>query len=333
MSEQKLIRAFEGSLVADALSMPVHWYYDTQALLSEYGPVDHFMAPKNPHTGSILWRSKYESPNEKGDILREQAQYWGQSGIHYHQFLQAGENTLNFQLARELYHFVLQNKKYSPEEWAQRYIECMLTPGWHRDTYIEEYHRGFFFNYAQGKSPMKCGIKDIHIGGLATVPALVASLVQVTSDLTLEQACEIVRRHVSLTHKDNEVLDAAETLTKLLWALSEGQSLQEALQAYATDWFSLSKAKTWSQRPNTDIVGKVLSPACYIRDSMPGALYLAWKYSDDFTEGLIANTMVGGENCHRGAVVGSLLAAENEIPNRLKVGIQRTQTLQRALKT
>ena len=27
----------------------------------------------------------------------------------------------------------------------------MLTPGWHRDTYLEEYHRGFFTRYAQGK--------------------------------------------------------------------------------------------------------------------------------------------------------------------------------------
>jgi hypothetical protein len=40
---------------------------------------------------------------------------------------------------------------------------------------------------------------------------------------------------------------------------------------------------------------------------MPAALYLAWKYHDDFAAGLTANATVGGDNCHRGAVVGSLL--------------------------
>ena len=98
----RLMAGFEGSLVADALAMPVHWYYDCEALARDYGPVDRFLAPKNPHPGSILWRSRYESLNERGDILREQAVFWGKRDIHYHQFLEAGENTLNFKLAREL---------------------------------------------------------------------------------------------------------------------------------------------------------------------------------------------------------------------------------------
>lgn len=323
MNAKLLRRAFHGSLVADALAMPVHWYYDTNALKNEYGLVDHYMAPKSPHTGSILWRSKYESPNPKGDILREQAQYWGQKGVHYHQFLKAGENTLNFQLARELFYFVLQNGQYNPENWLARYIQCMLAPGWHHDTYVEEYHRGFFLNFAAGKAPRKCGIKDIHIGGLATVPALLAALAELHPGLSAKQAEEIVRTHVLLTHQDNEVVDAAQTLTRVLFAVASGEDLQDALQAHAPDWFSITKAKSWLSRPDSEVVGQILSPACYIKDSMPGALYFAWKYSDDFAEGVIANTMVGGENCHRGSVVGSLLACANEIPERFQISLAR----------
>ena len=44
--------------------------------------------------------------NADGDILREQAQYWGKRGVHYHQFLTAGENTLNSLLAIELFELV-----------------------------------------------------------------------------------------------------------------------------------------------------------------------------------------------------------------------------------
>jgi hypothetical protein len=31
---------------------------------------------------------------------------------------------------------------------------------------------------------------------------------------------------------------------------------------------------------------------------------------------VIANAMVGGDNCHRGAVVGSLLGAANGVPQK-----------------
>ncbi|MDA0768257.1 MAG: ADP-ribosylglycohydrolase family protein [Verrucomicrobia bacterium] len=145
-----LDNAFHGSLIADALAMPGHWYYDRDALQHDYGLLDRYQAPRNPHPGSILWRSFYDPLNERGDILREQAAYWGVREIHYHQFLTAGENTLNFRLATELHAF-LQHHPYEPEAWLQHYVHCLLTPGWHRDTYVEECHRGFFTRHAQGK--------------------------------------------------------------------------------------------------------------------------------------------------------------------------------------
>ena len=69
--------AIYGLYTGDALAMPVHWYYDRAALRRDYGTVDRFKEPMNPHPDSILWRSMYCPPNERGDILREQAVYWG----------------------------------------------------------------------------------------------------------------------------------------------------------------------------------------------------------------------------------------------------------------
>ncbi len=107
--------AYLGSLVADAVSVPVHWYYDREALRAEYGEITGYLVPKNPHSGSILWRSQYTAPNEKGEILHDQARYWGQRGIHYHQFLKAGENTLNYQLANELVRLCEITGGYDPD--------------------------------------------------------------------------------------------------------------------------------------------------------------------------------------------------------------------------
>lgn len=311
--------AYEGSLAADALAMPVHWYYDREALRRDYGVVDHFMAPRNPHPGSILWRSSYQALNDRGDILREQAQYWGQREIHYHQFLKAGENTLNFKLAAELFTMVRENGGYDPDAWLDRYIARMLEPGWHRDTYVEEYHRAFFTRYSQGKPPAKCGISDEHIGGLATVPALVAAL----EGMPREFLRRTVKQHVGLTHAHANVQRAADTLVRLLWALSEGTTLHEAIRREAGDWISGTKADSWCGQPDEKVIGERFSPACYIAEAMPAALYLAWKYHNDFAAGVTANAMTGGDNCHRGAVVGSLLGAACGVPANLRVQLDR----------
>ena len=307
--------AYLGSLAADALAMPVHWYYDTAALRRDYGNIDRFVEPKNPHPGSILWRSEYQPINEKGDILRDQARYWGQRGVHYHQFLRAGENTLNFKLAAELFAFVKERGSYDADEWLERYIVCMLEPGWHRDTYVEEYHRAFFTRFAQGKKPGNCGIRDEHIGGLATVPALCTAL----EGSGLPELRRIVKLHVGLTHKHADVLRAADTLVRLLWSIEAGELVREAIRREAGDWISGKKSDSWLEQPDEHVVGRRFSSACYIADAMPAALYLAWKYHDDFSAGIIANAMVGGDNCHRGAVVGSLLGAACGVPKHFLV--------------
>ncbi len=304
--------AYRGSLVADAISMPVHWYYDREALRAEYGEITGYLAPKNPHTGSILWRSEYTALNEKGEILHDQAVYWGQRGIHYHQFLKAGENTLNFQLARELVNLCEKIGGYDPDAWLAHYIDFMLTPGKHRDTYLEEYHRGFFTRYASGKAPRKCAIQDEHIGGLAQVPALCFIL----RDLDLPQLRAAVKEHVGLTHAHANVQRAADTLARLLFRIREGLTLRDAIRSEAGDWISGNKADTWIAQPDTHVIGQRFSPACYIAESMPASLYLAWKYHDDFDAGIIANAMVGGDNCHRGAVVGSLLGAARGVSEK-----------------
>ena len=297
--------AHHGSLLADAFAMPVHWYYDRDALDRDYPDLSKFTSPNPHHPDSILWRSSYDPINEQADILHDQARFWGQRNIHYHQNLKAGENTVNYQLARALYDQVKINDSYEPTRWAELYAQLMRTPGWHRDTYVEEYHRAFFNRLASGKNILKCGISDEHIGGLATIPSLLAALPEGDHRQT-------VKNHVVLTHRHSNVLRASDCLTRLLQAIAEGTPLREALMTCAGDWFSTKKATKWSTQPDRTIIGQRLSPACYIDQSFPASLYLAWKYHDDYAAAVIANAKVGGDNCHRGAVVGSLVAAETQ---------------------
>jgi len=293
-----------GAFLGDALAMPVHWYYDRAALARDYGRVADLVAPKNPHADSILWRSNYTALNPKGEILHEQAAYWGRRGIHYHQFLRAGENTLNMQLALELLAVLREHRSYNRADYLKRYINFMTTPGRHRDTYIEECHRNFFTKYARGKKPEDCGDDDIHIGGLAHVSILAAWYADNES-----AALEAVREHVRVTHRGELVETAARDLTKMLIAILNGSGVRESIEKFGNGWIGRRKLEAWAQRPDEEIIGSILSPACYLKDAFPASIFLAWKYSNNLESALIANTNLGGDNCHRGIVVGALVGA------------------------
>ena len=68
---------------------------------------------------------------------------------------------------------------------------------------------------------------------------------------------------------------------------------------------------TWLAETDDVVVGKRLSTACYVDDSIPAVIYLALKYHQNPQQGLIANTNLGGDNAYRGAVLGALLGANN----------------------
>ncbi len=305
--------AYFGSKAADAIAMPVHWYYDTSALDRDYPNLSGYVKPHEKHPDSILWRSRYEPLNEEADILHDQAQFWGLRNVHYHQFLEAGENTLNLKLADALYALVIESGQYDAQAWLEHYVACMRTPGWHRDTYIEEYHRAFFTNRAKGLPLLNCGIDDRHIGGLATVPALVASLDEING---LDG--EVVVNHVSLTHHNEDVKQGAEALTHMLVAIADGCDVRQAIKKHADPWGGASVFEALAKKPDRVIIGQMLTPACYMPESFAAALALAWKYHDDFERGILANARCGGDNCHRGVVIGALLAAANTIPEHLK---------------
>jgi len=343
------LRAFAAALVADAVSLPVHWYYDQPAIDRDYPALaaaataaSPYLAPRNPHPDSILWRSSWTPPAPRFDILREQAVHWGRRGVHYHQFLAAGDSTLNARLAAELYALVKRDRDYDPERWLEHYVGLMLRPGWNRDTYVEEYHRHFFTNLGQGRKPINCGVRDVHVGGLLPVPALVAALGPRHHDLR-----RIVRLHVSLTHKDDEVLAAADALVRMLVRLTREDraearpagsaaaidELRAAILEEAPDAISAAKVESWQRAcragtcPERGVIGGLLSPACYIPDAFPASLFLAWRHAGDLPAGVVANARCGGDNCHRGAVVGSLLGAVAEIPPGWLEGLRAATTL------
>ncbi len=306
--QNRITGSLYGMFIADSLAMPVHWYYDTIALRKDYGEVLDFLPPRNPHPDSILWRSTYTPTHPSADILHDQARYWGKRGVHYHQFLKAGQNTLNVQLCRTLLGLIQEDGSYSQERWLKRFVTFMTTPGSHNDTYAEEYLRHFFIHYGRGTKLQLCGRTDEHhIGGLSLMLPLL-----IVFSKNKRYAKRLALQHLSLTHGGAIMEQGGSLIADILLDLLHGESLCAAITNACDDCthpIAKHPLATLLEFPDTRVISKHFSSACYIEHALPATLYLALKYAEDPESGLIANTMAGGDNAGRGAVLGALFGA------------------------
>ncbi len=322
--------ALQSLFVGDALSMPVHWFYRPSDIERAFpGGVRNMHAAPAHHPSSIMSlhstrgggrKSSTKQPKREivGDvILKGKRQYWGIQNQHYHQGMPAGENTLNAWCARILMRSISKSRGYQIQNFLDEYIEFMTAdPPQHPDTYAESYHRGFFANLESGKPKDKCGAlthDTPSIGGLVTLVPLALYLFRCDAKLAnVKTAC---RTHLMLTHPDETLARVSDALIQLIYDLLH-RSEDEDPTPYlikASHCIANSNIENLVKTKSNDleVVGGIFSSACYITDSWPSMLYLATKYKSDVQTALIANTNAGGENAHRGSVLGSIVSLIN----------------------
>jgi ADP-ribosylglycohydrolase len=222
------------ALMADALAMPVHWYYNPADIVAQFGRITGFEKAPARHPSSILHLSdtdghgRISGSDRKSNtklighvILHGKRKFWGVPNTHYHRGMEAGENTLNALCMRNTIRCITENNGvYDRNKMVQSYIEFMTTPDSHNDTYAESYHRDFFKKYAQGVAPLKCAGDEGHntasMGGLVTLPPVLlsyfASRIQnerdyqsVDHDATRNSIVESTLDHLHLTHRSSKL--------------------------------------------------------------------------------------------------------------------------------
>jgi ADP-ribosylglycohydrolase len=327
---QGALAALKNAFVADALAMPVHWFYNPMDILRQFpGGIEQFESAPEFHPSSIMSLHSTSQGGRRraqgtgsgreivGDvILKGKRQLWGISNRHYHHGMGAGENTLNAHCARVVMRALAANAgRYDKDRFLADYIEFMTAdPPRHPDTYAESYHRGFFANLEAGKPADQCGAvthDTASIGGLVTIAPLVfAERLRATPLAAVQEQC---LQHLLLTHPDRSLATICHGYVALLDNLGCCEELTEARAiladcAKASVGIDLPKIAATS-RSDLDVIGGRFSPACYISDSWPGVLYLAYRYLEDPLQGLLANANLGGDNVHRGFILGTILGA------------------------
>lgn len=345
-----------GIFIPDALSMPVHWFYDVGAIRRMFGRITDFHPAPAEHPSSIMSvanTAKGGRGDQRGDIigrviLHDKRSFWGGRGVHYHNGMKAGENTLNSLCARVLIRTITEaNGLYDPDRFLQNYVTFMTTPGTHNDTYAESYHRDFFSNFDKGLPPRDCAGAEGHdtpsVGGLVSTPVVVlAALAQlkregkdVTSlnDVDAESVVQSALTHLRLTHRSAKLEQYTRVYVSVLVAvLGRGLPLDRAIDEIASPALRINFGSLVAGAANdSDVVGGRFSIACYIDDSLPSLLFLGRKYHSSFEDAVVANTNCGGENCHRGSALGALVGAANGvegIPERFRSGLAETSAIQ-----
>ena len=275
-------------------------------------------------------------------ILKGKKHHWGPPNRHYHQGMQAGDNTLNLLCTRLLIRTMNTTGRYDAADFLREYVAFMTAPDSHNDTYAESYHRDFFANYARGMAPERCAGAEGHdtasIGGLVGLPPVVLATWQAGQAAANAAALTQLR----LTHRSGKLERYALAFSELLIRLLQDASAQvgplacAAAERLGFPASAVLKRIRRDHQTDRDVIGGLLSPACYIDQSFPAVLYLAARYPDDFEAAQIANANAGGDNCHRGAVLGALLGAAlgfEAIPERWIEGLRARAAVEEEIET
>ena len=220
--------------------------------------------------------------------------------------------------------------EYDTIDYLRPYIDFLTLQRNCRDPCVEECHRGFFTNLGRSLNPEKYGMHEKHIGGLVM---MLPVALYFASDP--EKARASALEHLATTHPGKEMCRAREAILSLLMATLDCTPLVDAIReecaSQRNPFFGFPFFR-WLEYDDEEVIGRQLSTASYIDQAVPAVIYLALKYADRPEAGLIANTNLGGNNVHRGGVLGALLGAANDAeawPSRWVEGLVEAPVLRK----
>jgi len=282
---------------------------------------------------------------------------------HYHHGLKAGENTLGANLVRVLLRSVIKNSAYDQDSFLDDFILYMTSTDTNSDPYLEIYIRDWFENYSKGVAPELCAPSQIQRWSIGSHGGIIRPLVLSLTEQSSYQALGVAISHQQLTHNSRNVSSALGLLVPLLSNLLESGNPMDTILEYIKNtplikihgedlskiYFeskgpgNIPKDKMWeihthySDEYLSDIIDDAtdenmittrFATACYPEHGVPLILYFLHKNRFDFTASLLDNANAGGDNVHRGMILGLLAgAATDEIPESLKTGLREYEKI------
>lgn len=289
--------------------------------------------------------------------------------IHYHHGLKAGENTLGAHLVRVLLRSVQRGGRYDPDSFLEGFVEHMTTPGRNRDPYTEIYIRRWFENYSRGGPLHGCAEEQRNVWSISAHGGIVRPMVLSLLVESSYQGLGLAVGHQALTHRSEMVASGLGILVPVLNALVNGADPRGTVATHAAalrtprvtgeELFAAYRAhngpgnipaeEMWQlhmklndvpfdverlarEVPEEAVVRKILANACYPEHGLPLLFYHAVKHDFDLEASLLADANAGGDNVHRGMILGLLVGAAGAgIPDHLMDGLIARAELEREI--
>ena len=271
------------SFVGDALSLGVHWIYNTNVNDKKWGQVENYIKPERP---------TYHPTKDLGD------------------FTHFGDQTLI--LLQSIADSSGYNLPHFAETW-QNFFDSY-------DGYFDGATKDTLDNLASGKDIAEAGSGSDDLAGAARIAPLVY-LYHRDEDKLIEAArsqTAFTHNHPEVTDCAEffarvtvRVLNGSAPVAAIKAVLAEGFS-REPFAQWVND--GLDSVETDTRQAMLDF-----GQMCEMENAMPCTIHIIGKYENDLRRGLIENAMAGGDSAARGLAAGMILGAHlgpEAIPER-----------------
>jgi len=261
------------SFAADALSLGVHWIYNTNVIDKKWGRVEEYIKPERP---------TYHPTKDLGELT------------HY------GDQTL------VLLKSIAGSNGFDLNRFANSWQEFFKS----YKGYFDGATKATLENFAAGKGPANAGSDSDDLAGAARIAPLAFCYRNDLKKLTAAVRAQTALTHNNRTVIESaeffgrvvwQVLHGEAPTTAIKQALGEGFD-RAPYAKWVTD--GLNSVDTDTRQAMLDF-----GQMCEIEAAFPCVVHLIAKYENNLKEGLIENAMAGGDSAGRGLIVGMTLGA------------------------
>ena len=281
-----------GSFVADALSLGVHWVYNTGVIDKKFGRIEQYHDPL----------TSYHKGKHAGDFT------------HY------GDQMLVLLEALD------GHRGFDAEQFAHSWRDFFTT----YNGYFDQATKTTLENMGSGNLTQSASNSD-DLAGASRMAPLVAIYADDLDKLTQASRAQTAITHndgrviesaAFFAHTAFTVLNGQAPLAAVNGALSAGV-VDSSIAPLITMGL---ESKDRDTRETIAEFGQM----CSVEAGLPGAIHLIARYPDDFKMAMVENVMAGGDSSARGILAGMILGAANGltvIPEEWVAGMSASERI------
>ncbi len=261
-----------GAFVSDALSLGVHWVYNTGVIDKKFGRVERYHDPL----------ASYHKGKQAGDFTH----YGDQMLV----LLESAGSTRGFDDGR----------------FAQSWRAFFAT----YEGYFDQATKATLANMDAGRELTASGSDSDDLAGAARMAALVAVYPDDRQELVRAARAQTAVTHNNDQVIDSADF-FARTVFSVLKGQSPATAVEQTLNDHFADnpIAPLVTMGLESRDRDTRQTIAEFGQMCSIEAGLPGAVHLITRYSGDLATALVENVMAGGDSSARGMLAGMVLAA------------------------